>query len=171
MAFCFIKVVFATQQLNDSEIVEQIYSVPSWGGLDKSHIKDYGDKIFARLYRFVALPETQALDVMQETLNKAKDTEEHARIVSVFYVLNRLYFDIPTSLKAKDMKLFGGVYLSGDINSRLAIWPLSCDSNGNMAFSDTYNIYCGPVYDVISEFNYFSKKFNRRKFINHHELE
>jgi len=165
--FCraaYILLFFLASAMADTKTAaEQIRTAPRWGGLDKDSYASRSKEIATHLEEFIHLPVNEAREVIKLALQEKVSASKLGAIVDTLYLANRVYFDIPENVEVKDVKTFGGTYIGGgNVGERKVVWPLVFSKDGTYALEGTYNAYAGPVYDVLGEFDYFSKKYKRR---------
>ena len=152
----------ATAMADIKTVAAQINTAPQWGGLDKNSYASRSKEIATHLEEFVHLPINEAREVIKLLLQERRSATSLTAIVDTLYLANRIYFNIPANVKTKDVKTFGGAYVGGDAGERTVLWPLVFSEDGTYSLDGTYNAYAGPVYDVLSEFDYFSRRYKRR---------
>jgi hypothetical protein len=83
--------------------------------------------------------------------------------MSKLFVLNRFLFAVPEKVKVA-APFFGGFegvpYNQSVMN---VMWPLSFSDGGHIRLSGRYSGYSGDNYLAVQEFDFFLKKYGRRK--------
>ena len=84
--------------------------------------------------------------------------------MSKLFVLNRYLFDVPVSADPEGAKYFGGwVGVPCDKNHVDLLWPLSLNDKGDLVLKNGFRGYLGDDYVAMDEFDWFTKKYGRRK--------
>ena len=83
--------------------------------------------------------------------------------MSKLFVLNRYIFQVPPK------EAFSGPFFGGwdgvpyDQHQMNMLWPLSTNAAGELVLTGKYAGYAGEPFGAIAEFDYFLKKYGRRK--------
>jgi hypothetical protein len=81
--------------------------------------------------------------------------------MSRLFVLNRYYFDVPSTISLEKIRSFGGWdCVPSDEKSLNPLWPWSI-RRGKKFLTGTFGGYFGPIYLALDEFDFFRKSFSR----------
>ena len=144
------------------DVAAILRNVPAWTSISPSDdrsarllceelgpvLKVDPDKLRADLVRYIRIHEhdENALD-------------EQSKI----FVLNRMFFDVPSSDRQEDAQFFGGWRGVPLINGRVNLmWPVGIDRYGQLVLVGRFGGYFGPNYRPLEEFDFFRKKYGIR---------
>lgn len=149
------------RQIND--IIRLIEKCPSWCHFRRNN-KRMSRKILAQLDRISNYDSyliRKAVDKYsrQQLTSLSRGNDVACRI----YVLNRFIFAVPEDTPFEGRR-FGGWTGRPESGGRINwLWPFSYDSYGRIELTYEYEGYMGHTYLALDEFDYFFRKFGRRK--------
>jgi hypothetical protein len=84
--------------------------------------------------------------------------------LSTIFVLNRMFFDVPQEDRQDSVQFFGGWNGVPSGNGKVnMMWPVGKDKAGNFTLVGHFAGYFGPEYRALEEFDFFWKKYGKRK--------
>ena len=152
--------VFA-DQIDIGAAVKEISSAPNWTGMDEVKITIEGPKIIQILEKYVDLPLQDARGLLRQLLDSGGEFD--LDIAGKVYIFNRLYCNVPASIKRDGWKFFGGwagvPITASSVNS---LYPLSVKNDSQLELKSVFSGYAGPPYRGLEELDYFIERFGRR---------
>lgn len=136
-----------------------------WGEMDKEAVKNQGSTLLEQIQALIGPTPEKTRKNIEIYLDEAGGSDWRWTNI---YILNRLYFAVPTVLKAKT-QVFAGWEHGGDPARRptseevevSGIYPLRKTEHGFELFDRIYS-YHGNRYPVLSEFDAFHALYGLR---------
>jgi hypothetical protein len=93
---------------------------------------------------------------------KETKPEEIMALWRRIYLLNRYVFAVPAGIRRDVVSFSGfiGPWVAGGYN---ALWPLGENKKGELVIVSPFGRYMGPGFHALKEFDYFHRKFGRRR--------
>jgi hypothetical protein len=140
-------------------VVGILESCPAW-----SDPNTKGEEILAHLAQLSARETSVIRSGMDRFVTRHLSQKTYnIASMSKLFVLNRFLFAVPEKEKFA-APFFGGFegvpYTQSEMNP---MWPLSYGNGGHVRLSGRYSGYSGDNYRAVQEFDYFLKKYGRRK--------
>lgn len=143
------------------QILNWIRECPAWQELEPPQLTGK-EKVIAQLDA-VARSDT---DTIREAVKHLviNNKEYDPRLMSKLFLLNRYIFAVPSRCKRKEVRLFGnwnGIPYDDEYINLL--WPFQLMAKGTLDIVSDFRGYYGEAFRPLDEFDYFNKKFGRRK--------
>jgi hypothetical protein len=149
----------AAERAGLNELVAMIENVPPW-----TVAKPKEKEILSSLATLDAFPTATLRDAVAEYV-KRREAAGHYLLaeMSKVYLVNRFIFKVPER-EGQDVRFFGGwdgvPFTNGVANY---MWPLAFGADGSIIMKGRYRGYAGPPYRGLEEFDFFSKRYGRRR--------
>ena len=145
-------------------LIDAIASVPAWTEAYYDE-PDTQQLVNAAAACAEAPPEVLRSALEAYYLQKRKGADPTADL-SRPYLLLRVIFDLPDAIDRKEAKVFGGwnhpSIFSGAPTFNLS-WPVRVREGEAVAIESPFTGYRGRPYDLVSEYDYFARRFQRRR--------
>lgn len=146
---------------------KELETAPAWAAMSRTEVGSKGAKLIEVIRKFSKVKESDVREFVERFVSVHSDSKVAGARVdawSKIYVLNRFYFAVPPEEKESEIKIFGGwsgMPRKGDLVSIL--WPLEMEPGGDLRLTGWMGGYFGPNYRALEEFDFFSKKYGRRR--------
>lgn len=155
----YVCVAAEDRELN--QVVATLEKLPPW-----TVAKPKENDIIQSLAVLDASPTARLRDGVVEYVKGRKAVGEYSLAeMSKVFLLNRFIFRVPES-EAQDVRFFGGWYgvpfTNGVAN---LMWPLGYTDQGTITIKGGYGGYAGPPYRGVEEFDFFAKRYGRRRSV------
>lgn len=88
--------------------------------------------------------------------------KEALRMWGTVFLLNRFIFAVPSG-PVTNLRRYESFYRP-EVARGDALWPLARDEQGTFSIQGEYPSYVGAPYRYVEEFDYYNRRFGRRRF-------
>ena len=151
----------ASEDRELNQVVATIEKMPPW-----TVAKSKENEIIASLAALDAWPTARLRNAVVEYVKRRTAAGEYSLAeMSKVFLLNRFIFRVPES-EGQDVRFFGGWYRVPFTNGVANLmWPLGYTDQGTITIKGRYEGYAGPPYRGVEEFDFFAKRYGRRRSV------
>lgn len=155
------------------DVLAQLRIGPAWSELPyyndwrRDWRRDSRTRIMAKLEGMRQCDLDVIRDAIEKYVSGPKRWVDCQRIdtMSHLYVLNKYLFQVPETVPAGSVPLFGRwLGLPADLQKTNLLWPLSHQADGTLVLTGRFGGYVGADYKAMQAFDYYREKFGRRNF-------
>lgn len=167
MRYLILVVIFlcancsACQGKEALSMVDEFDKAKSWvAGFNKQQ-----NELFLKICSNICRQDKKEVRQFIKKFLKKKGNEINLADLGKIYILNRLYFDLPSKERLDKARFFGGwigvpVFNEKEVN---ILWPLSKNKDGSIFIEYPFEGYLGEAYQALEEFDWMERNYKKRK--------
>lgn len=164
----FTVVISHGEEIDFNLAIKEILLAPDWTRSEAAELankrtnEDKGRKILSILNKFKMVSPANARELVIR-LSAAGEPHDLS-IAGKVYIFNRLYCNVPEKVEKSGWSFFGAWgSVPQDKDTVNSLYPLRMTGEGKLELYYLSGSYSGPAYRGADEFDFFMKRFGKRK--------